>query len=216
MSCFIFDSGILELYNGVLFNYFYCQINDVLSLISGSFQGSLLAAPIIVYSNAETGRSQILLGNKDKASVYKWTHFSGKFYIGFAIDLSKRFRFYFSESYLNRCKSMYICNALFDHGDSSFSLTILEYLDITNLSKDESRKLLLQREQHYINTLSPVRPPPPGGGPVYNINPIAESRLGSLHTEETIARMSGENNNFYGKFHTPETLAKCLVIIIQS
>jgi group I intron endonuclease len=97
---------------------------------------------------------------------------------------------------------MYISNALLLHGYSSFSLTILEYIDISNLSKDEARKLILEREQHYIDSLSPV----------YNINPIAGSRLGSGHTQETIARMSeikkGENNPNFGKIHSIESRAK--------
>jgi len=33
---------------------------------------------------------------------------------------------------------MYIYNALLVHGYSAFTLTILEYLDITNLSKEEA------------------------------------------------------------------------------
>jgi len=146
LSCFIFNSEILELYNWVLSNYFYCQINDILSLIIGSFQGSLLTAPVIVYSNAETDKSRIFSDNK--AGIYQWTHISGKIYVGSAVDLSKRFRSYFSESYLNRYKSMYICNALLHHGHSSFSLTILEYTDISNLSLEKARILILEREQH--------------------------------------------------------------------
>jgi len=64
------------------------------------------------------------------------------------VDLSKRLRSYYSINYLDRNKSMYICNSLQNHGYSAFSLTILEYIDVSNLSKDESRKLILEREQH--------------------------------------------------------------------
>lgn len=60
-----------------------------------------------------------------------------------------------------------------------FFLSILEYINITDLSKEEARKLILEQEQHYIDLLEPV----------YNINPIARSRLGSLHTEESKAKM---------------------------
>lgn len=60
-----------------------------------------------------------------------WKHKeSGKFYIGSAVNLSKRFTLYFSDKYLDRYKYMYICNAILHHGHSSFSLSILEYIDI--------------------------------------------------------------------------------------
>ena len=83
-----------------------------------------------------------------------------KIYVGSAVDLSRRLRDYFNLNYLERAKSMYICNALLYHGYSAFSLTILEYVDITNLSKDESKKLLLEREQHFMDSLAPE---PQGG-----------------------------------------------------
>jgi group I intron endonuclease len=74
---------------------------------------------------------------------------------------------------------MYIYNAILYHDYSSFSLTILEYIDISNLSKEEARNLILEQEQYYIDILSPG----------YNINPIARSRLGSKHTEKTKINM---------------------------
>jgi hypothetical protein len=35
--------------------------------------------------------------------------------------------------------------------------------------------------------------------PDYNLNPTAGSRLGSFLSPEVLAKMSGENNHFYGK-----------------
>ena len=90
------------------------------------------------------------------------------------MDLSRRFYSYYSLPELKRVDN-YISRALILHTYSAFSLTILEYIDISNLSLEKARKLILEREQHYIDSLSPV----------YNINPIAGSRLGSRHTEET-------------------------------
>src|SRR5690349_16541872 len=55
------------------------------------FQDSLLAIAVIIYSNAETDKLQILKDNKGKAGIYQWTHIeSGKTYIGSAVDLSRR------------------------------------------------------------------------------------------------------------------------------
>jgi hypothetical protein len=48
--------------------------------------------------------------------------------------------------------------ALLRHTHCAFSLSILEYINVSNLSKDEARKLILSREQYYINLIEP----PPG------------------------------------------------------
>jgi group I intron endonuclease len=173
-----------------------------------------------VYSNAETDKKAILSENKRKAPAEEpqalregpgrpfpeleftyfiiTNHWAHKMYVGSAVDLSKRFRLYYSLSYLTYHKNSYIYKAILKDGYSSFSLSILEYIDFNGLSKIESKKLILEREQHYIDSLSPE----------YNINPIAGSRLGALHSEESLKKISGENHYFYGKTHTPEFLAK--------
>ena len=88
---------------------------------------------------------------------------------------------------------MRICNALGNYGYSAFSLSILEYINITGLSKEQSRKLILEREQHFFDTLKPV----------YNILKTAGSRLGRETSDETKAKLSkalkGENNPMFGK-----------------
>lgn len=75
---------------------------------------------------------------------------------------------------------MHICNALLIHGYSSFYLTILEYIDIFNLSKEESKILTLKRKQFYLNTIKPS----------YNILKVAGSILGYVHNEESIVKIS--------------------------
>jgi len=76
---------------------------------------------------------------------------------------------------------MYICNALLYHGYSAFSLSIIEFIDITNLSKLDSKKLILEREQYYLDKFGPTE---------YNILKIAGSSLGSKHKEDSLALMS--------------------------
>jgi hypothetical protein len=51
------------------------------------------------------------------------------------------------------------------HDYSSFSVTILKYINIINLDSTESKKLMLERKQYYINTLAPE----------YNILRIADN-----------------------------------------
>jgi len=142
--------------------------------------------PIVVYSNADIDKSIILNDNKGKAGVYQWTHLeSGKIYIGSATDLSVRLKGYYNKNYLSRVKSnSYIYNAILEHDYSLFSLSILEFIDITNLSQEEARKLILSREQYYLDE-SFTR-----GDSSYNILKIAGSSLGYKHSEEALAKIS--------------------------
>jgi len=193
--------------------------------------------PVIIYNNAEIDKSQILLDNRKKAGIYMWTHKeSGKLYIGSAFNLSLRISQYFSTPNLKKVDN-YICRALLNHSHSAFSLTILEYIDVSNLSKEEARKLILSCEQYYLDLIFLEDDPN-----TYNILKEAGSSLGYKHTEEAIsyffnrkhsaetkallseiakgriisettkAKMSeankGEKNPMFGKTHTAETIAK--------
>lgn len=158
--------------------------------------------PVIIYNNINIEKSKIFSDNKGKAGIYLWTCLdSNKIYIGSAVDLSKRIRSYFSKTYLTRSRNSHITNALIKFGYSAFSLTIIEYIDISNLSKEEARKLILGREQYYINYLEPE----------FNILKVAGSSLGFKHSEETKLKLnkirSGVNHPLFGKSHSPETLA---------
>ena len=63
-----------------------------------------------------------------------------------------------------------IDQALLKHGFSNFSLEILEYCNV---------KILLEREQYYLDKLKPV----------YNIVEKVGSTLGYKHTKETLQKM---------------------------
>lgn len=116
---------------------------------------------------------------------------------------------YFSPFYLKRAKN-YIYNALLLHDYSTFNLSILEYINISNLSKEEVLGLILEREQFYLDLIFLE-----DKSNTYNILKVAGSRLGLKHSEETIAKMSGKNNHMFGKLgenhhlfgktHTAET-----------
>ena len=169
--------------------------------------------PIQFYNNAEESKSIILLENKNKSGIYKWENkISGEYYIGSAVDLSKRMSEYYRESYIthpSRGKSI-ICYALVKYGYNNFSLSILEYCNRTEV---------ISREQYYLDLLNPS----------YNILKYAYSSDGYKHTLEAIQKMSlarrlaapgpgqgeslprakkgkftKEDNSFYGKTHTEE------------
>jgi hypothetical protein len=126
------------------------QIIDLIIVDNSSLKSE------IIFNNAEIDKSQILSDNKGKAGIYLWTHKeSGKRYVGSAFNLSKRLTNYFSKAYLGleSVKTSYICNALKSHQHSAFSLTIIEHVDISNLSKEEARLLIIKREQFFIDEL---------------------------------------------------------------
>ena len=164
--------------------------------------------PIIIYSNAETDKSTILTSNKGKTGIYMWTHIeTGRIYIGSAFDLSIRLSRYFSHSELKRVNN-YISRAIIHHTHFAFSLSILEFIDISNLSKEEGRKLILEREQFYLDLIFKEAEPN-----TYNILKVAGSSLGLIHSVESKALMSeaksGENHprGMLGKTHSVETSA---------
>lgn len=88
-------------------------------------------------------------------------------YVGSIVDLFRRLKDYYSPSKLKKANN-YICNVLIHHTHSVFSLTILEYIDISNLDFENIWKLVLSREQYFFDSLEPK----------YNIQKIAGSSLG--------------------------------------
>ncbi|BDC33838.1 hypothetical protein EMPS_mp25 (mitochondrion) [Entomortierella parvispora] len=146
-----------------------------------------------------------------------WEHKdTGKFYIGSSINLSNRLRDYYKVSIIsNKNKgNSYIYNAILQHGYSNFSVSILEYIDVSNLSRFDARKLILEIEQKHIDNLKPS----------YNLLKTAGSPLGHKQSEESklirSIKMTGEANPMYkvsikdlprgmlGLIHTEESKAK--------
>jgi len=180
---------------------------SLFSIIPSSQDGlESFLVPIMIYNNTDTEKSRILFENKGKTGIYMWTHnLSGKIYIGSAVDLSKRLKNYYFISTLKTWDN-YISRALITHGYSTFSLSILEFIDISNLSLEESKKLILEREQYYLDIIFSVDEPNS-----YNILKVAGSLLGYKHTEESLAKMSLSSDNhprgMLDKIHSAETKA---------
>jgi len=131
--------------------------------------------PVKIYINADVLKAQILLENQGKTGVYIWENkLNGQRYVGSSVDLSKRFRNYFSVFFLEReikKGNSAINQALLKYGYSNFSLGILEYCSVP--------EKVIEREQFYLDLLYPE----------YNILQIAGSSLGYKHSEETIAKL---------------------------
>ena len=212
-SCYI-----SEILGGLFQLTLFSQSLEIFLLILGSLTTPsveqyyilLSLIPIVTYSNADTKKSQILLDNKDMTGIYLWTHIkSGKIYVGSSSNLKTRLSQYFNINYLERNKRMNICNALKEHGYSSFSLSILEYINITDFCLSEARVLIFEREQYYLDLIFSQDEPN-----TYNTLKRAGSLLGFTHSSETKALMSkalsGKNHprSFLDKTDSAETLAK--------
>lgn len=127
--------------------------------------------PQKIYPNSLNLKEKIYKENRGKSGLYLWEcQLNGKYYIGSAKNLTNRLARYFSPKELANTDNL-IQRALIKYGHENFSLYILEYTDVKNL---------IEREQYYIDMLSPQ----------YNILKIAGSSLGFEHSEETKLKMS--------------------------
>uniref|UniRef100_UPI0030E0E404 hypothetical protein n=1 Tax=Dematophora necatrix TaxID=2751867 RepID=UPI0030E0E404 len=148
----------------------------------------------VFYSNTDVDKEKIVKENQNKSGVYRWTSLSTKYaYIGSSVNLGRRFKDYYSYSFLTRNKNMIISKAILKYGYSNFSLEILEYC---------TPEECIKREQYFIDNFNPE----------YNILKIAGSTLGYKHTEETLAK-------FKERKLTPNHLEKLrahLMILNQS
>jgi group I intron endonuclease len=126
-------------------------------------------APIKCYDNALLNKNTILLENKGKPGIYRWTNkLNNNTYVGSGLNLSKRVGDYYKESELKR-NPRPIHAALLKHGYENFKLEILEYC-----RADE----LIIKEQYYLDLLKPE----------YNILKNAYSLLGFKHSPENIEK----------------------------
>lgn len=149
----------------------------------------------MLYEDAYSMRKSIIKDNKNKSGIYKWTNkLTNDIYVGQSKSLAKRFINYFNLSYLKNRETLVISRALIKYGYSNFSLEILEYCEIANLT---------EREQFYLDKLNPK----------YNTLKIAGSSSGYKHTEETKNKISQslkgvyvkEKSALFGRTHTEET-----------
>jgi len=140
------------------FDCFYCAYSTII--------------PILIYNNADTMKQDIIKNNVKKIGVYRWkNNITGDCYIGSSTNLSNRLRMYFRYDIISDATkgNSIIHSALLKYGYSNFSLEILEYCD---------KDVVLNREQHYLDTLSPA----------YNILKVAGSNYGHRQREESILK----------------------------
>ena len=140
-----------------------------------------------------------------KAGVYIYQYILDKsmIYIGSAYDITERIRQHrLSANKGKTCPKFY--NYVRKHGWDNFRLGILEYIDVDNLNmgKYEIRRVIFDREQYYLDIMSPT----------LNILKKAGSNLGFKHTEEMRKIMGlqrrGQSINWSRKNYVISTITK--------
>src|SRR5258708_4672651 len=109
---------------------------------------------------------------------------NGLFYLGSAVDLRRRWRLHYNELQRNDHHNSKLQRAWNKYGPDAFTFEVLEFV----LSP-----FLLAREQYWLDKLKP------GGKKGYNINLIANSRLGGKASPETLERLRIGQNGKHGK-----------------
>lgn len=128
-----------------------------------------------------------------KSGIYRITNaVNGKFYIGSAVNLSKRFSKHRYELKNGKHKSRTLSAAWIKHGESAFRFEVLLIC---------STQDLLFYEQRVMDALKPQ----------YNLRLIAASNFGLKQTAEIIAKRIAHqfgNQHTLGYRHTDETKAR--------
>jgi group I intron endonuclease len=174
-----------KFYNKILINKVFISVRTYTTLSRNNLKTDDINF-IKVYENAFDMRKEFLNENKGKSGIYMITNkLTNDRYIGQSIDISKRFKNYFSLSYIKSKDSLRINKALIKYGYSNFSLTILEYCDKSDL---------LVKEQYYCDKLNPQ----------YNILKIARSSLNSIKKEETKTKIRKSLKGVYVNEKSPQ------------
>ena len=130
---------------------------------------------------------------KKLSGIYKITCIAtGKFYIGSAKDIHRRLARHKSDLSRDVHHNTLLQRSVNKYGKDMFEFEILEFIDDV--------ESLLQREQHYLDTLNPC-----DINIGFNLSIQAGSRLGVPVTEETKAKIS---KTLTGRKHSEETKLK--------
>ena len=130
------------------------------------------------------------------AIIYLLTNtINGKQYVGqTSVGLDERWRRHCR--YARRGNPQYLCRAIRKYGPDAFTREILEHTTVEDVNV---------REIYWISELKTLEHG-------YNMTEGGEGMRGWVPSEETRAKLraakSGENNPFYGKKLSPESIAK--------
>lgn len=116
---------------------------------------------------------------KIKSGIYQWRNVAnGKVYVGSAVDLVRRNRQHLHLLNYNKHYNNMLQAGFNKYGPEQFVFEIIETVE--DLNK------LVEREQHFIDTLNPG----------YNIRKIANSNIGVKWSAETIAKRQASRKGY--------------------
>lgn len=136
-----------------------------------------------------------------KSGIYKITNLkNGKFYIGSSKDIERRWWEHKNELNKNSHINKKLQNSWNFYGKDNFKFEIIEEL--------KDKKLLLEREQYYLDTFQPYRNNIgynialwSSGGDNFTHNPNKE-----IIRQQLSEMYSGENNPMFGKKHNTDSI----------
>lgn len=114
-------------------------------------------------------------------------------YIGSAVSFDDRRWVHLCDLRKGKHHSHILQNSFNKHGEEAFEFSVIEEV--------EDKQMLIQREQHYMDTLKPR----------YNISKTAGSPLGTIHTAQSRLNMSlaQKGRSLVDKGHTEQ--CKCCI-----
>ena len=196
-------AGILETISCTLLQnndsiFTYEKIEAISLFALGPFVKPIfLREPVRVYY-PKLNKNLIGTDNRKRVVIYQWTNLiNGNIYIGSASTGSTRLLNYFNPNII--LKNLPIYNSLRKYGHNNFCLAILEDL---GLFKQVSKKLLLEREQYYLDILFTKY-----SSKKLNLSPTAGTTLGFKHTSIFKLNRKGSLNPMYGKTFSPEFIS---------
>ena len=112
-------------------------------------------------------------------------------YIGSSINIAQRF----VDHVVNNDTNVHLQHAITKYGLENFSFCVVEFYEVNpEVSQETNKANLLAMEQKHLDWLFSL---PESFR--YNFLSTAGSSLGYIHSEETLAKMSGAYHPMYGR-----------------
>lgn len=173
------------------------RVGGALRVFGPFVKPNFLKEPMRVYY-PKLNRNLIGTDNKKRVVIYQWTNLiNGDIYVGSSSTGKTRLLNYFNPKIISRNLPIY--NSLRKYGHNNFCLAILE--DLGQLPQ-VSKKLILEREQYYLDILFTKY-----SDKKLNLSPTAGSTLGFKHTSIFKLNREGCLNPMFGKVFSPEFIS---------
>jgi group I intron endonuclease len=139
----------------------------------------------------------------NKSGIYLITNtVNGTVYVGSAVNIKRRFEEHRKHLRGERHKNRFLQNAWAKHGEQAFVFSVLFLCSVESLIQEEQKAI-----DHYA-----------ADGRIYNLSPVAGSRLGAKVSEQGRKNISAAQRGQPGRHctpHTEETKAKLRARVVS-